>query len=138
MSRIAVWLALVLTLAIPASLPLAPGSRAQLLDNVTSSLNQTLNQTLNPGRKVSAEIIRKVNSGQGADRVRVIVRPRGDWSGELDTALLLNGASDVRQFQNFDFRAVNLPAGAAAALAQRSDVTYVSINKEVRTLGHVS
>ncbi len=53
-------------------------------------------------------------------------------------ALLLNGASDVRQFRNFDFRAVNLPAGAAAALAQRTDVTYVSINKELRTLGHVS
>jgi subtilisin family serine protease len=44
----------------------------------------------------------------------------------------------VRQFQNFDFRALNLSAGAAAALAQRSDVGYVSINKEVRTLDHVS
>src|SRR5215203_1909857 len=133
MSRTALWLVLVLTLS-TVSLPLAPPSRAQLLENP----NQTLSPNLNAGRKVSAEIIRKINNGQGAERVRVIVRPRADWSGELDTALLLNGASDVRQFQNFDFRAVNLPAGAAATLAQRTDVGYVAINKEVRTLGHVS
>src|ERR1044072_3861449 len=101
MRRLAVWLSLALCLSTSASLQLAPPARAQLLDTVT----QSLNQTLNPGRKVSAEIIRKINNGQGADRVRVIVRPRGGWSGELDMSLLLNGASDERRFQNFDFRA---------------------------------
>ena len=46
MRRFVVWLSLALTLVMSASLPLAPRSRAQLLDGVTSSLNQTLNQTL--------------------------------------------------------------------------------------------
>src|ERR1044071_1353451 len=101
MRRIAVWLSLALGLATFVSIPLAPRSRAQLLNTVTQTATQTVTQTLSPGRKVSAEIVRKVNNGQGAERVRVIVRPRGDWAGELETALFLNGASDVRQFQNF-------------------------------------
>jgi hypothetical protein len=117
---------LVLTLAVSASVPLAPRSRAQLL------------QSLSPVRKASADLIRKVNSGLGAERVRVIIQPRGGWSGELDLAMLLNGGSDQRRFDNFDFRAVNLPAAAAAALSQRSDIAFVALNKEVRTLGHVS
>src|SRR5687768_13407768 len=124
MSRTAAWLFLVLTLAACAFVPLARPARAQLV--------------LKPVHKASAEIIRKVNSGQGAERVRVIVSPRADWTGDLDLALLLNGASDVRRFEHLDFRVVSLPAGAAASLAQRSDVAYVSINKELRTLGHVT
>ena len=33
---------------------------------------------------------------------------------------------------------ITVSAAAAAALASRDDVAFVSLNKEVRTLGHVS
>ena len=56
MRRLVVWLSLALTLVMSASLPLAPRSRAQLLDGVTTSLNQTLNQTLSPGQKMSIQV----------------------------------------------------------------------------------
>src|ERR1041384_5603520 len=127
MKRATSLLALALSLSLLAVAPLATPSRAQ-----------SLLALANPANKTSAEIVRKVNDGHGADRVRVVVQPKGSWSGDLDTALAGVGASDVRLFENFNFRVVSLPAGAAAALAQRTDVAYVSLNRELRTLGHVS
>jgi hypothetical protein len=88
--------------------------------------------------KASSELIRKTEEGHGGDRVRVIIQPNGSWNDDLNYAVLLHGAANIRHFQNFNFRVLDLPAGAAAALAQRSDVAFVSLNYEVRTLGHLS
>src|ERR1044072_820815 len=128
MRRTAIWLALLLTLSASASVPLATRSRAQSSEELLGLINN----------KFSADILLKLDEGDEEEQVRVIVHPRAGWSGDLDQALSLNGASDVRQFQNFDYKVVSLPAGGAANLALRSDVAYVSINKELRTLGHVS
>src|SRR5215213_8079682 len=126
MSRPAV-LSLLLTLCLCAGLlVIAPPSRAQST------------QASGAAFKASAGIAHKVSNGQGAERVRVIIQPSEGWSGELDTTVLGYGATNVRQFQNFRFRVVDLPANAAAVLALRSDVAYVSLNREVRTLGHVT
>ena len=138
MRRTAVWLALGLTLNLFAGLLPLQTARAQLLADTQSLTGvQSLTAQL-AGNKASAEIIRKVNNGQGADRVRVIVMPKGSWPADLDLTLLSYGASDFRTLQNFNFHILSLPAGAAAAIAQRSDVDFVALNKEVRTLGHVS
>ncbi|HYO92020.1 MAG TPA: S8 family serine peptidase, partial [Pyrinomonadaceae bacterium] len=122
----AVWLALLLALSFCAGRLITQRTHAQSLTGLLAK------------NKASSDLIRKTLNGQGAERVRVIIQPASAWSETLNLAVLLQGGTDVRQFQNFNFRVVSLPAAAATALAQRSDVSYVSLNYEVRTLGHVS
>lgn len=88
-------------------------------------------------KKESADLRQKVRDG-AAERVSVIIEPAAMWTGELDGALRLNGASDIQQFRHFNFRVATLPAVAAAALAARPDVAYVSLNRRTGKLGHVS
>jgi serine protease AprX len=122
----ATWLAVLLALSFCAGMLITDRTHAQSLTGLTAK------------NKASSELVRKAADGQGADRVRVIIQPSGAWSDELNSAVLLQGGTDFRQFQNLNFRVVSLPAVAATALAQRSDVAYVSLNYEVRTLGHIS
>ena len=68
----------------------------------------------------------------------MIVQPRGSWDSNLDSTVESSGGSDIRLFRNFPIRVLTLPAHAAVALASRDDVSYVSLNREVRTLGHLS
>src|SRR5918912_4102112 len=121
----AMWLALLLALSFCAGLLITDHTHAQSLTGLIKN-------------KASFGLVRKTVDGQGADRVRVIIQPNGLWSQELNSAVLLQGGTDFRQFQNFNFRVVSLAASAATALAQRADVAYVSLNYEVKPLGHVS
>src|SRR6266571_7820762 len=89
-------------------------------------------------RQASKDLIEKVNNGRGGDLVRVIIQPAGAWDSPLDSTVGSSGGSNIRQFQNFRIRAVTISADAALALSTRNDVAYVSLNREVRTLGHVS
>src|SRR6266571_4664332 len=89
-------------------------------------------------RQASKDLIEKVNNGRGGDLVRVIIQPAGAWDSPLDSTVESSGGSNIHQFQNFRIRAVTISADAALALSTRKDVAYVSLNREVRTLGHVS
>jgi serine protease AprX len=82
--------------------------------------------------------VEKVNNGYGNELVRVIIQPTAAWEATLEETVEQSGGSNIRQFQNFRLRVVTLSANAALALSGRSDVSYVSLNREVRTLGHVS
>jgi subtilisin family serine protease len=125
-SRITAWIALFLTLTLLPGLLFTHHARAES------------DAKPKPAKKISAEVLRKVNGGQGTDRVRVIVQPRAGWTADLDRAVEDSNATNRRQFLNFGFRVISVPASAAAALASREDVAYISLNREVRTLGHVS
>ena len=48
------------------------------------------------------------------------------------------GRSDVRQFRNFPFRVATMSADAALRLASRKEISHISLDREVRVLGHVS
>src|SRR5258708_6554421 len=87
--------------------------------------------------KCSRDLMEKVNNGHGSELVRVIIQPAAT-SDTLDSTIEQSGGSSIRQFQNSRVRVATLPANAALALSARSDVSYVSLNREVRTLGHVS
>ena len=89
-------------------------------------------------RKASSDLKHKVNSGRGNDLVRVIIQPVNSWNTTLESTVQNSGGSNERQFQNFRLRAVTISAKAALELANRQDIAYVSLNREVRTLGHVS
>src|SRR5258705_8174925 len=87
--------------------------------------------------KASRDLAEKVNKGHGSELVRVIIQPATSWDTTLESTIDQAGGSNVRQFRNFRVRVVTLSANAALALSARNDVSYVSLNREVRTLGHV-
>ncbi|HUS11189.1 MAG TPA: S8 family serine peptidase, partial [Pyrinomonadaceae bacterium] len=119
------WIALLLALTIFAGLRVSDHAHAESTPKPKAN-------------KISADMRSKVRVGQGNDRISVIVQPREAWTSNLDSALQEVGVTNIRQFQRFNFRVVTVPAAAAEALASRDDVAYVSVNREVLTLGHVS
>src|SRR5215467_4393490 len=91
-----------------------------------------------PNRKVSKDILEKVTAGHGADFVRVIIQPANPSDISIDSTIEYSGGNNIRKFRNFAVRVATLPAQAAANLADRSDVSYVSLNRDVRPMGHLS
>src|ERR1044072_4987243 len=89
-------------------------------------------------RKVSKDIQQKVDAGRGGDFVRVIIQPANSQDLSIDSTIESSGGSNLRKFKNFAVRVATLPASAAVNLANRSDVAYVSVNREVRPMGQPS
>src|SRR5678815_3120812 len=89
-------------------------------------------------RKLSKDILRKVAEGRGGDFVRVIVQPANSSDLSIDSTLVYSGGENIRKFKNFAVRVVTLPVSAAVALAGRNDVAYVSLNRDVIPMGHLS
>ena len=88
------------------------------------------------GDKVGADVRVKVEKGE---RVNAIVRSNGSWSKSLSNDVTSNGGTLGASFANYpNLRQVSLPSAAVQALAKRSDVAYVSLDREVKLLGHVS
>ena len=87
--------------------------------------------------KVSKDIQQKVDAGKGGDFVRVIIQPASSQDLSIDSTIESSGGSNLRKFKNFAVRVATLPASAAVNLANRSDVAYVSLNREVRPMGHL-
>src|SRR5215213_1230747 len=94
--------------------------------------------TISLERKVSKDILKKVAEGRGAEFVRVIVQPANAGDLSIDTALAFSGGENIRKFKNFSVVVVTLTESAAVALASRSDVSYVSLNRDVIPMGHLS
>src|SRR5689334_757029 len=88
-------------------------------------------------RKISKDLLKKVTGGRGGELVRVIIQPVNQPDLSLDSTLELTG-SNVRKLKLFQTRIVTLPAQAAVALAARSDVAYVSLNRDAQPMGHLS
>jgi len=89
------------------------------------------------GRKISRDIADKVAQGKGADLVRIIVQPVNQADATLDSALEVSG-SNIRKLKSAPTRIITVPVQAALAIASRSDVAYVSMNRDVQPMGHVS
>ncbi|HEX8285767.1 MAG TPA: S8 family serine peptidase [Pyrinomonadaceae bacterium] len=88
--------------------------------------------------KVSADLREHVRKAGGGERVTAIVQPRGEWDDEQEGALVAHGARVKQRHENLDARVVELPASAVEALAARDDIEYVSADREMHALGHVS
>jgi subtilisin family serine protease len=89
-------------------------------------------------QKVASDLHDRVNKSHAGDRVSVIVQPAGSWSGALDTTLRGAGANVKGSFKNFAAHSVEMNASDVEALAERDDVAYVSPDRDVQLLGHVS
>lgn len=85
--------------------------------------------------KVSVELKQTPGS---KDRVDVIVQSAASWDGSLDKVIKENGGNVKRIYKTLNARAVKLPASAVASLAKRNDVSYISPDRSVEKLGHVT
>ncbi|HVF56108.1 MAG TPA: S8 family serine peptidase [Pyrinomonadaceae bacterium] len=88
--------------------------------------------------KVGADLRKKIKDSQSGERVDVIVQSNTVWNAQLDSAVQGNGGTVKRAFKNVNARVVNLSPSSVENLARRSDVRYVSLDRGVRTLGHLS
>jgi subtilisin family serine protease len=93
-------------------------------------------QSSSGGRqKVSADLRQQLTQ---TNKLNVVVKSAGAWNKTLDDAVKSNNGTVTKSFANFPLRAVSLPAAAVEALAARSDVDYVALDRDVKLLGHVS
>ena len=88
-------------------------------------------------RKISKDILERVANGKGADLVRVIIQPVSEPDPSLD-ATLEDSGSNIRKLKSFRARILTVPAHTAVTLASRKDVAYVSLNRDVQPMGHLS
>src|ERR1051325_6779858 len=91
-----------------------------------------------PAAKISSDLTAKARGRKSDDIVKVIVQLRAPMSGQLNALLNRNGAHVRATFRNLAAHAVDLPASIIDDVAAFDEVAYVSLNRETRTLGHVS
>jgi subtilisin family serine protease len=88
--------------------------------------------------KVSADLRENVRKSGGSGKVSVIVQPKGEWTDEQEGAFVAHGARVKQRHTNLDSRVVEMPAAAVEALAAREDIDYISADREMYALGHLS
>ncbi|MBA3441169.1 MAG: S8 family serine peptidase, partial [Pyrinomonadaceae bacterium] len=84
--------------------------------------------------------LRKRSRGPRAkqDLVQVILQIDGQMSAAVAQILKRNGVRVKGHFQNFNARAVELPASVVEELATFDEVSYISPDRELKWLGHVT
>ncbi|HWW77887.1 MAG TPA: S8 family serine peptidase [Pyrinomonadaceae bacterium] len=85
--------------------------------------------------KVSADLRQKLPSG---GKLNVVITAASAWNTTLDNAVKNNNGAVTKTYAGFPVRAAQLPAAAVEAMAARSDVGYVALDRDVQVLGHVS
>ncbi|HEY0727704.1 MAG TPA: S8 family serine peptidase, partial [Pyrinomonadaceae bacterium] len=128
------WIGFALTL-LSALFVVERRTQAQIVTDIQLSIPTILDAPLD--RKVSRDILTKVSSGKGAELIRVIIQPATAPELSLDSTLEFTG-SNIRKLKSFRSRIITLPAQTAVNLASRSDVAYVSLNRDVQPMGHLS
>ncbi|HWT02649.1 MAG TPA: S8 family serine peptidase, partial [Pyrinomonadaceae bacterium] len=130
-SPIAAWLT-IFSLLVTLTSGIMVGDRAQ-----AQPLAQS-NSSAGARDKVSADLRDKVRNAKGGERVNVIIEPAAAWTTSLNYTVSGNGGKVSKTFKNFKSRTVSLPPAAVEALANNPEVAYVSLDREVKLLGHVS
>src|SRR5712691_8076715 len=90
------------------------------------------------GRVRSARDAKKNENRNDENLVKVILQFNGPPSEPLNALLRRNGVHVKRHFQNFNSKAVELPASVVDELAAFDEVRCVSLDAEVKSFGHVS
>ena len=112
-------------------------TRTQSQSLLNLNLGQTT-QTVSQLAKVSSDLLNQVLSAALGSRVNVIVQSNGPWSPLLDTVIALLGGQVTSGYNNLNLRAVNLPASNVLVLALNNQIDFISPDRPVRFLGHLS
>ncbi|HWP43882.1 MAG TPA: S8 family peptidase, partial [Blastocatellia bacterium] len=87
-------------------------------------------------RKVSDELLSEV--AKGPQRVhKVIIQTEGGRATSLAAPVAMAGGVTRRVFDNVGALTVELPGNAITALAKRSDVKFISLDRPTRATGHL-
>src|SRR6185369_13069650 len=91
------------------------------------------------GKKISDDLRERANGPSAdQDQVNVILQFRDKPSGVAETVLGRCGAKTKGDYKNFNARAVQMPASAVNDLAALDEVVFISPDREVQSLGHIS
>ena len=123
-SRIVLIIATLLTTLV--YMPLAQVAQAQRSNSAAAS----------PGTKVS--VLLGKNTHRTDETINVIVTLNQPRTGLLNAFLKQNGVQLRREFKNLSGFSVSLPYSKIAALASFPEISHISTNEAVLTLGHVS
>jgi serine protease AprX len=88
--------------------------------------------------KISPDLLPKLRGAGGDNRVPVVIQLKAMPDRDIDTLLTGYGARIVRVLKRLNVRVVDVPLNAVHALASRSEVRYISPDRQVATFGHVA
>src|SRR5919109_2704116 len=85
--------------------------------------------------KVSQDL-RQLQNETG--QVSIIIQPSSKWNPLLDSLLTRLGGVLVHTMENLPVYVATLPASRIEELASSDQVRYISLDREIRMLGHVT
>ena len=88
--------------------------------------------------KLSPDLSERVHGGRGDARISAIIQFNSASSRQLDDLLLNYGAKVTSKLRNFHIQVASLPVNAIEALAARSEVRFISPDRQTGTFGHVT
>jgi serine protease AprX len=88
--------------------------------------------------KVSPDLAALIRSDRGGSRANLIVQFGGESQAIEDSLLLSLGAKVKQRLNKLNSRVVELPLPAVEALARHDEVRYISTDRPLGTLGHLS
>jgi subtilisin family serine protease len=88
--------------------------------------------------KKSDDVDKKVKETAPGNFVNVIIQPNGAWSSALTTDLKNRGAVVDATYKNFSVRTARVKAQDVDLVSNRTDVSFISLNREVKPLGHIT
>jgi len=134
LSRIVTW-------SITLSLLFSVSFGILVVDKASAKVNGGSDNTTQLGDKVSSDLRNRIRHDQNSGNeglVNVIVQFNGPPSVAVQALLRSNRVKVRNQFQNFNTQAVELPASVVDELASFKEVNVLSLDAEIRSMGHVS
>ena len=128
-----------LTLALLANLSLGPTLASGIAQAGTLTGNNAGNSKGATHDNISSDLRDQLNNESGNKLVSVILQLDAKPTGQLNALLNSNGVHIRKQFTSLDSFALELPLNVVNALSQFPEVSFVSVDGEVKTLGgHVA
>src|SRR5436305_508469 len=89
--------------------------------------------------KVSSDLLAKAHGSKSSDVVPVIIQLNASMSGGLNALLDKNGVHGAKKIlKNLNVQVIDMPASLVDTVAAFDEVSYISLDRETRTLGHVT
>src|SRR5436309_7727766 len=88
--------------------------------------------------KISPELAERVRGGPGLSRANVIIQFNEGARLQLDSLVINQGATLTRRLDHLNVSVVALPLNAVQELATHNEVRYISADRPLASLGHVS
>src|SRR5437764_4035197 len=96
-------------------------------------------QSLGKPAKVSSDLLTKAHGSKNSDVVPVIIQLNASMSGGLNALLNKNGVHGAKKIlKNLNVQVIDMPASLVDTVAASDEMSYISLDRETRTLGHVT